>query len=525
MGKVHKGATEVPSRKRTTLTNLARDYATMVLLAIQGIVLVPIYLHSIEPRLYGAWLATGSIVAMLGMLDFGFSSVIVQATATIAGSRDKSQLGTLIGTSVVVTLVLSLVPILTAAIIHARVPIWINVIGPDAKEISKAFVIAGATTSLMLVSYGVGAVFLGVQRVGILSIQFICAFAVGIASTLLFLSLRWGIVSIPYGLLVQAMLLSGGHGAYLVLWIRKNLPVGSVRFRRAMFLELFHKSTWVFIGRLSATATTQSDNLVVAAMIDPRLTIVLALTRKAADIVSTLASRVSSAFMSSLAHLSGGEEADAARARRFMLTILKVSALAAIVGMGGVFLLNELFVRLWVGSQFYGGALLTGVLCLSGVLLILNTCLYNNIFSTGQVRVSSVATVCEAVVRIPLSVALCHRYGVLGVVLAGVIGTVPTSLLIQSYRFIGIVEWDWRRAGSAAFVLLLKALPPVGLGFVVREVWGPRSLTDFLLFVVGYSGFAVAFYCYADLDVRQMASRGIKAVASSVGVHGKSDLW
>jgi O-antigen/teichoic acid export membrane protein len=486
----------------------------MVLLAVQGIVLVPIYLHYIDARLYGAWLATGSIVAVLGMLDFGFFSVIVQKTATIAGGNDYRRLGELIGTSLVITFIIGLLPVLAASLLYTRVPAWINLEGPEARQIANAVLIAGATTSMMLLSYGFGALFLGLQRVGVLSIQFVLSSAIGIIATLVFLSIGWGVLSIPSGLLVQSFLLSFGHGVYLWWWIRGNLPPKSLKYRNLMFVDLFRPSIWVFVGRLSNTAATQSDNLIVAAMIDPRLTIILALTRKSSDIISTIASRISSAFMSSLAHLSGGGELNIVRSRQFMLIIMKISLIVGIFGLGGIFLLNEVFIRLWVGQEFYGGALLTGFICVSSFVIVLNSCLYNNIFARGEIRVAAKATMCEAFVRIPLSVGLCHYFGILGVVLAGIVAMLPTSLLIQMRCFLGIVDLAWGQAFLSALVLFLKASIPVVVGLLVRMLWSPTGLAELFLFIGCYSLFGGVFYCYVDMDVREVVTRGFGAMVA-----------
>ncbi len=495
----------MPSRKKATIINLTRDYASMGILIIRGFVLVPIYLDYIDARLYGAWLATGSIVAFLGLLDFGFSSVIVQKAANIGGQKDYNRLGKLIGTSLVITCLLASLPLLVASILFMRVPAWVNIEGAGALQIAKAFWIAGASTSLMLIAYGVGGILLGLQWVGVLTVQFIISSLIGIIATLIFLYMGWGVLSIPWGFLVQSALLSAGHCAYLWWWIRRNLQPKSLSFELATFKNLFQESLWVFVSKLSNTAARQSDNLIIAAMIDPRLTTILVLTRKSTDIVTTIVARISSAFMPSLAHLSG--EADITKLRRYMLGVSKISLMVGLFGVGGIFLLNEEFVRLWVGGEFYGGTLLTGLICVSGFIFVFNTAVYNNIFAKGEISTASKATMLEAIVRVPLSIALCYYFGIKGVVLAAIIAVLPTSLWIQMRCFLKILNLQWHEVLQSLSILFFKAFIPVAVGLLLRTFWTPNGLAEFFAFGAIYLIFGMIFYVLVDSDLRQFVGR------------------
>ncbi len=485
----------------------------MGVLFIRGVVLIPIYLHHIDARLYGAWLATGSIVAFLGLLDFGFGSVIVQKSATLVGQKDYQRLGKLIGTSLVITCLLAFLPLLFGCILFLHVPTWVNIEGAEALQISKAFLIASGSTSLMLISYGVGGIFLGLQRVGNLTIQFIATSLIGIISTVIFLYLGYGVLSLPWGFLVQSALLTAGHCAYLWWWIRRNLPHKSLCFEQSTFRDLFRQSFWVFGSRLSNTIATQSDNLIVAAMIDPRVTTILVLTKKSSEIITTIAARISSAFMPSLAHLSGG--LDITKLRKYMLGMLKISLMVGLFGVGGIFLLNEQFVRLWVGGEFYGGTLLTGLICVSGFIFVFNTAVYNNIFAKGEISTASKATMLEAIVRVPLSIALCYYFGIKGVVLAAIIAVLPTSLLMQTRCFLRILDLHWRQASRSLLVLLFKASVPIGVGLLVRSFWSPTGLIEFILFGTFYSLFAFVFYCFTNNDLKQFIIKGFNKLSLS----------
>ena len=75
------------SRKRASIVNLIRSYAFILIEIIRGVIMIPIYLQYIDSRLYGAWLATGSIIVLMGLSDFGLSSLIVQKAGSLYGKK------------------------------------------------------------------------------------------------------------------------------------------------------------------------------------------------------------------------------------------------------------------------------------------------------------------------------------------------------------------------------------------------------------------------------------------------------
>ena len=77
-----------PSRKKGTIALMATSYVSLALVMVRNLVMIPLYLACIDNRLYGAWLATGSIVTYFGLLDFGLNGVLMQRVASSYGERD-----------------------------------------------------------------------------------------------------------------------------------------------------------------------------------------------------------------------------------------------------------------------------------------------------------------------------------------------------------------------------------------------------------------------------------------------------
>src|SRR4051794_23178269 len=85
------------SRRRAAAGNLLFNYAGLVLSVTKNIALVPLYLRHFDLSTYGAWLATGNVLGMLGLVDGGFGIVLSQRLASLWGAGDRERFASVAG--------------------------------------------------------------------------------------------------------------------------------------------------------------------------------------------------------------------------------------------------------------------------------------------------------------------------------------------------------------------------------------------------------------------------------------------
>lgn len=494
--------TSIPSRKNATIINLIRGYALVGIEIIRGILLIPLYLQYIDPRLYGAWMATGSVIALLGLSDFGFSSVIVQKVATLFGKKDMQGVGKMLGTNLVISIFISLIPIIFVFILNGYIPGWVKIEGEEAIQISNAFLLASISASLMLINNNVGGFFLGIQDTGIPSINNIVTNIIGIIASIIFLRMDLGLLSIPLGFMVGSFLLSLGHFSYLYLWVRKNLSFKNITFELSYFKDLYKDSSWVFLDRLAKTASMQSDKIIVAAIIDPIYTTILVFSKKASELVNTMVMQISAALMPSLAHLLG--EGDYTKLRKYMLGSIKLTFVLGLFGAGGIFLLNKSFVSLWVGDEFFAGTLFTILIVVYGLLYVLNVAFYNNLFANGKILIVSKASMLESLIRIPLSIAFCYFGGINGIILAAILATLPTSFLTQTRSFLKLINFSWLQSFKSLLRIFINGIIPIFISWLSIFIWNPTGPLEFIICILLYSFIHIVFYLYTYKDFQQI---------------------
>src|SRR2546425_8841364 len=82
-------------RTRTTaaLASLTGNSLNVLVVSVQALLLIPLYLAAVGPRLYGAWLASGEILTWMQAMDLGIPNLMIQRIAAAHGGGDRRVAG------------------------------------------------------------------------------------------------------------------------------------------------------------------------------------------------------------------------------------------------------------------------------------------------------------------------------------------------------------------------------------------------------------------------------------------------
>ena len=58
-----------PARRKAAVIHVLTNYGSTAFLIAKGLILVPLYLASFGAEGYGAWLASGNLLSLIGMLE------------------------------------------------------------------------------------------------------------------------------------------------------------------------------------------------------------------------------------------------------------------------------------------------------------------------------------------------------------------------------------------------------------------------------------------------------------------------
>src|SRR4051812_34718252 len=93
----HNGLSTI-SRRNAALATIAAASTNTCIVAAQAILLIPLYLHAVGPRVFGAWLASGDLLVWLQVFDLGLPNVLIQRIGEAACKNDQKSCGRLFAT-------------------------------------------------------------------------------------------------------------------------------------------------------------------------------------------------------------------------------------------------------------------------------------------------------------------------------------------------------------------------------------------------------------------------------------------
>lgn len=471
---------------------LFSSYLLFSLSIILSFVLIPTAIRHIGQAGYGVWTIAAGFASYLTLFDLGMGGAIVRYVARVSGdSNDTEQVNRLLssalavycGIAVVVSLAgfvgaLVLRSILEIPVEHERVFFWVVVVA--ALKLAFYFPAAVFANALRGLQRGYVTDLVGSAAV-------VCTFVLNV------LLLRKGLGLMA--LVLPNLVVGLAQGALWYGLARRYIPGLQVRIRfyhGDWNREIVSFSLYVFLNQLAGMLIFYTDTIVVGAIVGVVGAAVYHLTYRASDLLTQMNFRVADATLPAMAELHGRGKLD--RLREVHGEAVRITALVAVPGALLYLFLNEDFVRLWVGSESYGGPPLTLAFT---YLIVHHSVLHASAMSlVGAGRMKGIAymSLVEAGLNLAISVYLARVVGLVGVALGTVVAGVLTSGWYAPYTACRVLGVSWAQYVSRLVLSAIRVGVPFGaVVFAVSRLWRPESLVE--LFVEGSGLLAVYAVC------------------------------
>lgn len=472
----------------------------MALSLVQGVMLVPLFLRAIGGELYGAWLATAGALTMVGALDLGFSKFVSHRVAVVCGGSNDEALGKFLCVTFLYSAGIVSGILLFGALLAPWLPGWVGLTGVSAEALRRALALMPIVVALLYVANVAGCVLFGLQRPGASMGGMILGTALSLVVIWVSLAHGGGVWSLALGALVQGAVAVGIDILALAVILRKRLSRRMLVFDRHLLVQVFRSMGWMVLAEAVVAITPQVDNIVVAKVLRPSDVTVLSLTRRVSEFVVQLAGRLPASFLSGLSHLYGAREEE--KYVHVVALLFRLTIYLAGFGLGAVLLMNESFVRVWVGPTFFGGHGLNGLICLYGILKTLRVVEHNVLFSRGLISITAPAAIAESLLQIGLGIVFCRIGGMPGLLLAGVVAVIASNL-IQAWGLRSFFQITGKNILVSGASLLGCVLAPMVLLGILVHFRPPRDWND-LFWLGGLYGFAcLGILVWRESDLRR----------------------
>lgn len=499
----------VPSKRnksRTFKWNLVFNYSFLGYNLIVGIFLVPLYLKYIPASLYGAWLASGNILAWIGIINPGFGEIIQQKVAFHYGQKDHDKVGEYIVSGSFFSLLLSLLVIVIGLGISHSIIGWLNVSHLDGSQIIRAFRITVWGTAFSLLSFSIVGVNQGLQSSLGYSLIYMVTNIAALIITIVLLFQGLELIALAIGACFRGVGHVLGQGAYLIL--RLFTDKISLRLNRATNRSFFSLMNYNFIGKLSYTAIGQVDAFLTSRYLGAALVPILKFSQAAPAMSKMVLVRPAVALTPALTQLQG--EGQQHKVNKLIVRLIYFMIWGSSLAFFGFLLFNETFVNLWVGSQFFGGTLLNMLICLLLLLTIFKEAFARILLALGDIKKNNLITMAQAIIYIPL-IFFMLPYGLEGIVAASLLSnllpffyyplTLRRKIRLTKQQQLGLVK----ETGRALLVFF-----PLSIFFLYNDPG--KNWLYFGLEAVGLSILSFALFAFLSLNFRREVSFLLAAV-------------
>ncbi len=394
--------------------------------------LVPLYLHAVGPRIYGAWLASAEVLVWIQATDFGVPNLMIQRIASAFARNDRSLAAEWFAAGIVVLTLIGVAIGLVGVAISAALPTWVGVAPDESALLTKAFLVGIIAACAALIANGFVGLARAIQDTYFLSAALVVSAIAGLFTSLTLILAGWGLWAIPLGLVARAAI---GLAAALIFAVHAWRVDFRVPFRieRGILTELLTTSPIIALGGLSYTLMSQCEIVLVAVLIRPEVAVVYALTRRAADLGRSLVDMIGFASYGGIAHLISSVDRLIARTSYARVLALHLSCAVAVAA--AYLAVNHSLLLVWVGTSVAGGVGLIFLMSIQAVALG-HSYLINLMYrATGRVLEGSLYLVIEALVRVPLMAVMLLMFGLAGVPVAAATTAIVSGILVRRRTF------------------------------------------------------------------------------------------
>lgn len=459
------------SRTRRFLSGISFGYASQVLTTLVGLGLTPFLLRQIGQHDYGLWLVGTQLMFYLALLDLGVVALLPRETAFATGRvthvKESTDLPLIVGQTT--RLVLWQMPLVALAAIIAWLVIpseWEGLRHPLG-VVMLAFVLTFPLRIFSAVLHGLqDLTFLG--RLGIIS------YLVSTAITVALVLAGWGLYALAFGWTVL-QLVGAGAGWYRLRThfptvLPKCLPelLGNATRGRVI------RGLWVSLNQIATVLLNGTDILIIGKYFGPAAVVPYVCTGKLISVLANQPQMLMAAAGPALSQMRTGES----RERLSQVCIALGQAMLLLSGavVCIVLVVNQGFVRRWVGAEQYGGLVLTALILMSMLLRHWNLTVGYTLFCFGYERRLCLTALLDGLLSISAVSLFVWLYGLIGAPLGMIIGVCLVSLpanLSALARESNMTLWKLVQPLSPWFIRFVVLVLAAG---ALARIWTPNTV-------------------------------------------------
>lgn len=499
------------SRSKTFKWNLIFQYVSIAITMISGVILVPFYLKVIPDYLYGAWLATGSILVWFSSVDPGISGVIQQKISQNFGARCYKNISPYVYSGLAISFLISIIFVILGFASYKFIPNITGINNPeDGYLLSTAFLMVVIGSGLSIISYTVVSVNQGLQNSIGIGIIYVIIHILDILLLLILLNNQYSLIAFGYSSIFRGLGMLV-FNSLLMFYLLKTNQIN----KNDDFSEIGNIIKIIRVTAIERICTNLSSNyqpFIIAKFLNLEMVTIVAITKKIIDIAGMIITRPGSALTPSFSHAVGENSKEKLKA--IVLLFLITMALIICYVFSGLILFNGYFIQLWVEEKYYIGDNLNLLLCaamvVGSIVTILN--LITNCY--GNFKKSGLINILQNILTVGFGYLGCKYYGLFGLIALPMIPIIGIGIpyFLMQLKKNGVINSDSYRKICCEIAYSLVAVFIAYL--VVKKLGAPENWFNLIVYFGVFSMVYFIVLILLSTTLRNIITLTIKKINS-----------
>ena len=443
-------------RKKAVIWHIAGGWLSNLIHIVQGLLMIPLYLHYLGDRLYGFWLATGGVLALIAMVDVGVSVVTLQRCAAAFGCKELASVTQYFWHGAVVMAGVLTLFLIAVIAVGSAIPEWLQIDPAFQQIIIHCFYATSIATMVHLANDFMRNFASALQRNHIPVFAQTLGDLVSLLGILLALVLfELGLWAMVVGVLLRTLV------PFVINLLHTRLMLRSLgqrnRWSSAIFKDYISMTPAILAAKASGKLAQSLPAVLITRAIGPEATVAFTVTMRVLQMLQSFINHALAGLYGACSHYFSDPEVSNQRQCQTLAQLARSYFVAAGVGVSLYALFNHGFIAIWISEAQFAGQLFTCLAAVASFIQVRNSLFVGLGISVGEIRAVELTQFFEQSVRIGLIVLGIYAVGLLGVPLAIIIAG-----LLAQFRYIYI----FRRKG----VLIAQALSPL------LWQWAPLAL-------------------------------------------------
>lgn len=420
------------SRTSKAVWGFISDLGGSSLFQIISLLIIPVYLDLTSQELFGLWLTIGSLLGWMSLGDMGIGMALTRRIIEALEKDDYNRIRKLIVASFVSFSIIGLSFFASGFAFVDYLISFLSINSNFVKEFKDTFLLMLFAAFIKMPISILDSPIVALQHISFSRLNNSFLDIVSLIINVVLLYVGFGIISFAIGFLI-GNILKGIISFIYLNHANKKIKFYPFNTSIAEIKSLFSFGGYFQVLKIANLVSTSTDNIIITAYMGAPFVPIYVFTSKIAFFFSiNFISRLPGVLFPGISQLF--ELKDFQKISKLYLSLIKIAVRCGLFIGVYYFCINEIFVNIWVGNQYYGGTSLTIVFVIWILIESLLRGITSIVYASSDLKILSFISILEATLNVIISLSLISIWGLVGVALGTILSRIFTTFWFVPYQ-------------------------------------------------------------------------------------------